>query len=102
MNLEFKLTPYMMSDLVIVKYMRLPTRLLNNVVSTDDPSSSLLNFKPIIIGVEVVLQLDILNLFKTALAYLECYINIPLSNCWTSMPTKYFKSLKSVFQIHFP
>ena len=67
MNLEIRLTPYMMSSLVAVKYIRLPTSLLNSVESTVDHSSSLLNFKHVITGVGVVFQLDILNLFKTSL-----------------------------------
>ena len=78
MNLEIRLTPYIMSGFVAVKYIRLPTSLLNSIGSIVDPSSSLLNFKPVIIGVGVVLQLDMLNIFKTSLAYLYCDINIPL------------------------
>ena len=80
MNLEIRLTPYMMSRLVAVKYIRLPTSLLNNVGSIVDPSSSLLNFKPDITGVEASLQLYILNIFKTALAYFDCDIKISLSD----------------------
>ena len=68
MNLEIKLTTYMMSCLIDVKYIRLPTSLLNNVGSIVDPSSSLLNFKPVITGVGDEFQLDILNIFKTMLA----------------------------------
>ena len=64
MNLEIRLTPYIMSGLVAVKYIRLPTSLLNNVASTVDPSSSLLNFKPVITSIGVDLQLEILNIFK--------------------------------------
>ena len=45
MNLEIRLTPYMISSLITVKYIRFPTSLLNNVESTVDPSSYLLNFK---------------------------------------------------------
>ena len=67
MNLEIRLTPYMMFGLITVKYIRLPISILNNVGSTVDPSSSLLNFKHVITGVGVSLQLDILNLFKIAL-----------------------------------
>ena len=96
MNLEIRLTPYMMYGLVVVKYIRLPTILLNSVGSTVDPSSSLLNFKPVIIGVGDVLQLDILNIFKNSLAYLDCDINIPLSYYWNSMPRKNFISPKSI------
>ena len=68
MNLEIILTPYMMFGLVAIKYMRLPTSLLKIVGSIIDPSSSLHNFKLVITGVVVVLQLDILNLFIIALA----------------------------------
>ena len=64
MNLEIRHTPYMMSDLVVVKYIRLPTSLLNNVGSTVDPSSSLLNFKLVITRFRAVLQLEILNFLK--------------------------------------
>ena len=76
MNLEIRLTPYIMSGLVVVKYIRLPTSLLNSVGSIVDPSSSLL-----ITGVGAVLQLDILNIFKTSLPYFVCDIKIPLSDC---------------------
>ena len=44
----------MMSSLVDVKCIRLPTSLLNSVGSTVDPSSSLLNFKLVINGVGVL------------------------------------------------
>ena len=55
MNLEIKLTPYMISSLVAVKYISLATNLLNIVGSTVDPSSSLLNFKHVITSVGVIL-----------------------------------------------
>ena len=71
----------MMSFLVVFKYIRLPTILLNNIGSTVDPSSSLLNFKPVITGVGDVLQLYKLNLFKTSLAYCDRDIKISLSDC---------------------
>ena len=70
-----------MFDLVSIKYIRLPTSLSNSVGSTVDPSSSLLNFKPVITGVGDVLQLEMLNIFKNSLAYLDCDINIPISDC---------------------
>ena len=54
MNLEIRLTPYMMSSLVAVKYIGLPTSLLNIVGSTVDPSSSLLKFKLVITGVQAI------------------------------------------------
>ena len=80
MNLEIILTPYMMSGLVTIKYIRITTSLLNIIGSIVDPSSSLPNFKPVITGVGDILQLDMLNIFKTSLAYLDCDINIPLSD----------------------
>ena len=85
-----------MSCHVDVKYIRLPTSLLNNVGCTVDPSLSLLNFKPVITGVGVLLQLEILNIFKTALLYFYCDINMPFSNRWTSMPRKIFISPRSI------
>ena len=78
MNLEIKITIYMMFAIVVVKYIRLLTSLLNSVGSTVDSSSSLLNFKRVITVVGDTLQLDVLNIFKTALSYFECDINIPL------------------------
>ena len=48
--------------------------------STVNPSSSLLNFKPIITSVGVVLQLEMINIFKNSLAYFDCDIKIPLSD----------------------
>ena len=95
MNFEIILTPYMMYGLVVVKYIRLPTSLLNNIGSIVDPSS-LLSFKPVITGVGTTLQLDILNLFKTVLAYLECDTKIPLSDYSNSMARKNYISPKSV------
>ena len=68
MNLEIRLDPYKMFGLVVFKYIRMPTRLLNSVGSTANPSSSLLNFKLVITGVGDVLQLDMLNILKTSLA----------------------------------
>ena len=79
MNLEIGLTPYMMSSLVIVKYIRIPTRLLNNVGSIVYPLSSLLGFKHVITGVVAALKFDILNIFKIVFAYLDCDMKIPLS-----------------------
>ena len=81
MNLEIKISPYIMSGLIVVKYIRLPTRLLNSVGSIVDPSSSFLNFKLVITSVGALFQLDMLNLFKTSLAYLDYDIKIPLSDC---------------------
>ena len=70
-----------MYGLITVKYIRMPTSLLNRVGSIVDPSSSLLNFKHVITAVGVVLQLDMLNIFKTSLEYLDYDIKIPLSDC---------------------
>ena len=81
MKLEFRLTPYIMSGIVAIKYIRLPASLLNSVGSIVDPSSSLLNFQPVLTGVGDVLQLDMLNIFKTSLTYLDRDIKIPLSYC---------------------
>ena len=81
MNPEIRLTPYIIFGLVAVKYKRLPTSLLNNVGSTVNPSSSLLNLKPVITSIGDFLQLEILNLFKIALACLDYDIKIPLSDC---------------------
>ena len=81
MNLEIKLTPYMMSSLIALKYIRPQRNLLNSVGSTVDPSSSLLNFKHDITSVGVTLQLEILNIFKIALAYFDCDIKILLLDC---------------------
>ena len=94
MNLEIRITPYMMSGLVSIKYIRLPTSILNNIGSIVDPSSSLLNFKHVITGVGDALQFDMLNLFKTVLSYFDCDIKIPLSYYWTLMPKKNFMSPK--------
>ena len=81
MNIEIRLTPYMMYGLVDVKYVRIPTRLLNSVGYTIDPTSSLINFEHVITGVGVVLQLEMLSIFKTSLAYFVYDIKIPLSDC---------------------
>ena len=78
MNLEIKLTPYIISGLVTVRYIRLPTSLLNSVGSTLDPLSSLLNFNPIMTSVGVAFEFIILNLFNISCAYLDYEINIPV------------------------
>jgi hypothetical protein len=70
MNLEIKLTSYIMSGLMEVRYMRLPTNLLNRIGSTLGPTSSLVSFVPVAIGVGDGLQFIILNLFNTSMAYL--------------------------------
>ena len=73
----------------------------NIVGSTVDPSSSFLNFKHFITCVGDVLQLDILNIFKIALAYFSYDIKLPLLDCWTSMPRKKFISPKSIISNSF-
>ena len=81
MSLEIRITPYMMYGLVALRYIILPTNLLNSVGSTFDPSSSMLNFNLVITSFGDALQLAKLNLFKIPFAYLDCDINIPLSDC---------------------
>jgi hypothetical protein len=68
MNLEIKLTTNMISGLVVVKYIRLPTSLFYRVGSTYDPSSYLLSLILVAIGVAAGLQFNILNLFNTSFA----------------------------------
>jgi hypothetical protein len=46
MNLEIKLVAYIISSLVVVRYNKIPTKLLYKVESTIGPSSCLLNFVP--------------------------------------------------------
>ena len=53
-NLEIKLTACIISGLVAVKYIRLPTMFLYNVGSTFLLQFSLLNFNPMTIGVTTV------------------------------------------------
>ena len=96
---------YIMSSLVFVKYIRLPTNLLNLVGSTVDPLSSLLNIKLVITGVGEVLQFDILNLFKTQNR--TCIF--PLWYKYTTFIMLDFNAQKKIhkppnqsFQIHFP
>jgi hypothetical protein len=64
MNLEINLTPYIMLGLVVVRYIRLPTNLLNRVGSTLDLSSSLLNFNHVMTGVGAALEFIMLNLLN--------------------------------------
>jgi hypothetical protein len=96
MNLEIRLTPYIMSGLVVVRYIRLPTSLLNSVGSTLDPLSSLLSFNPVMTGVGAAFEFTILNLFNISCAYLDYEINISVLDCCTSILRKYLISLKSV------
>ena len=91
MNLEIRLTPYVMSGLVAIKYIRLPTSILNSIGSIVDPSSSLLNFKLVITGVGAVLQLDMLNIFKTSLAYFDYDIKYHFQTAGLQCPEKIHK-----------
>jgi hypothetical protein len=78
MNLQIRLTPYIILGLVDVKYIRPPTTLLNRVGSTLDALSYLFNFNHVMTGVGDALEFIMLNLFKISCAYLDCEINIPV------------------------
>ena len=58
------------TNLVVVKYMILPTNILYNIGSMLDPLASLLNFNPNTICVGANLQLLMLNLLKISFEYL--------------------------------
>jgi hypothetical protein len=75
-NLQIGLTPYIISSIVVVRYIRLPTSVLNCVGSTFDPLSSFLNFNHVMIGVGATLEFIMVNIFKIACAYLNCEINM--------------------------
>jgi hypothetical protein len=77
MNLEIILTPYIISGPVSIRYIRLPTSILNSVGSTLDPLSSLLNFNLVMTGVGADFEFIILNIFIISCTYLDCQINIP-------------------------
>ena len=64
MNMELKLTIYMIFGLVALRYMGLPTNLLNNFRFASAPLSSLLSLVHVAIGVGVSLQSFILNVFR--------------------------------------
>ena len=51
-----KPTPYTMSSLVVVRYLKLPIQLLNDVGSTILPPLSLVNFKPVDLGIIITLH----------------------------------------------
>jgi hypothetical protein len=53
MNLETKMDSYIISGLIVVRYNKLPTKLLYRVESTVGPSSCLLNFVPRGIGLSI-------------------------------------------------
>ena len=90
-----------MSGLVAVKHIRSPASLLNNVGSTVDPSSSLLNFKHVITGVVAVLQINMLIFFLNTLTYFDYDMKIQISDCWTSNPRNNLLAPNHSFQIHF-
>ena len=69
MNLETKLVAYIISGLVVVRYNKLPTKILYRVGSTVGPSSFLLNFVPRGIGVSVGLHSSMQNLLMISIAY---------------------------------
>ena len=85
-----------MSGLIIVKCTRLPTILLNSIGSIVDPSSSLLNFKPVITSIGVDLQLEILNIFKMYLHTLTVIYKYHFQTARNQCPKKNFMSPKSV------
>jgi hypothetical protein len=89
MNLDIRLTPYIISDIFSIRYIILPTILLNNAGSTLDPLSSLLNFNLVMTGVGTSLEFIILNLFRISYAYFDYEINIPILDWCTSIPQKY-------------
>ena len=86
----------MLSGLIVVKYTRLPTILLNSIGSIVDPSSSLLNFKPVITSIGVDLQLEILNIFKMYLHTLTMIYKHHFHTIRNQCPKKNFMSPKSV------
>lgn len=75
-------TTYMIFNLDIVTYKKLPTIDWYKVLSTGVDSTSLLNLHLVIIGVALGLQSSILNLLNISFTYLCCEIKIPLF-VWT-------------------
>jgi hypothetical protein len=69
MNLETRLATYIMSGLVVVRYNKLPTKILYRVESTVEPSSFLLNFVPSGMGVSVGLHPSMRNILRMSTAY---------------------------------
>jgi hypothetical protein len=78
MNLEISLTPYIILGLVVVRYIRWLTSLLNSVRSTLHRLYFLLNFNNVMTGVSASFEFTILNLFNISCAYLDCEITIPV------------------------
>ena len=85
-----------MSGLIVVKYTRLPTILLNSVGSIVDPSPSLLNFKPVITSIGVDLQLEILHIFKMYLHNFTVIYKYHFQTARNQCPKKKFMNPKSV------
>jgi hypothetical protein len=69
MYLETRLVAYIILGLVVVRYNKLPTKLLYRVGSTMGPSSFLLNFVPRGIGVSAGLHSSMQNLLMMSAAY---------------------------------
>ena len=79
---------YIISSHVVVRYMRLPTKLLYNVGSTWGLGSSLVNFSPRAIEIGIVVHDIILNHFNKSIAYLDLEMDIPSGYCCKSTPRK--------------
>jgi hypothetical protein len=69
MYLEKRLAAYIISSLVVVRYNKLPTKLLYRVGFIVGPSSFLLNFVPTGIGVSVGMHSSMWNLLMMYVAY---------------------------------
>ena len=101
MNLEIKLTTYIIYGHVIIRYIRLPTMLLYKVGFTLLVQSYFLSLMPIAIGIGVGLQVSIWNLFSIFATYFDWDINIPYFNYCTSIPRKYLSRPKLVISNSF-
>lgn len=64
MNMEIKLTTCIMSGQVVIKYIKLQTILLYNIVFTFLLQSFMLKFRPTDVGARATLLFYILNLSK--------------------------------------
>jgi hypothetical protein len=69
MNLGTKFTGDIILGLVVVRYNRMPTKILYKLESIVGPSSCLLNFMPRGIGVSARLQSSMKNLLMMFVAY---------------------------------
>jgi len=102
MNLLIKLTTYIRSGLVIIRYMRLSTNCLNSVALTLIPPSYFDNFISSTIGFLTTLLSPMPNLVKIAHAYLLWKKKIRVEHCLISIIRKCFifpKSCMSNFNI---